>query len=394
MRKFGYVIGFLIVLAGAGWWWIGPVWRSFLLNPPTDTDVLFWSQSQRDSGFALSDRIPTIKSQRIAAGGTVRELAIGEPLNLDVEAYMKAQNSAAILVLHKGRIRLEKYGLHQGVDTTWTSFSVAKSLTSFLVGAAIADGHISSLDAKVSEYVDGLRGSAYDDVNIHQLLTMTSGVDWNEDYQDPQSDVALFRSVEPVEGEPATVTYLKRLKRAHEPGSVFNYSTGETNLVGILVEAATGVSLADYLSQKVWQPYGMQQDASWIVSKTGEPISGCCLQASARDFARFGQFILENGIIHGSSVLPEGWVASATGVQVELKNDPRRDYGYQWWIMDNGAFMANGIFGQGIFIDPARELVIVTNSSWRDASGKEANQSADRYAFFDRVRKAIDDEGS
>lgn len=399
MKRIGkfllYLFAGLIILGAAGWWAIGPVWRTFLSNPPTNTDVLFWTQSQRDSGFALADQIPTIQTLKIKAGDKVRELEIGDALDLaiDVDAYMASQNSAAVIVIHKGKIRLEKYGLHQDVNSKWTSFSVAKSMTSTLVGAAIKDGYIKSLSDKVSDYVDGLKGSAYDDVSIEQLLTMTSGVQWNEDYADPNSDVAMFRNVTPDPGETAIVAYLKKLPRAHQPGTVFNYSTGETNLVGILVEAATGISLADYLSQKVWQPFGMQQDASWVVSSTGEPISGCCVQAAPRDYARMGLFMLEGGMTIEGQAVPEDWVANATSKQVVFA-DGDKGYGYQWWIEDDQAFMAKGIFGQGIFVDPSRELVIVVNSSWDDASGRARNQNSERALFFERVRQAVDAEGN
>jgi len=393
IRWLAILLGGLVLVAALGWWAIGPAWRTFLKDPPSDTDVLFWTQDQRDTGFGLSDQIPMVKTLEIGAGGAAKPLPMGAPLPLeiDVDAYMASQNSAALLILHKGQIRLERYGLHQSQDKRWTSFSVAKSMTSTLVGAAIADGYINSLDDKVSDYVDGLKGSAYDDVTLHQLLTMTSGVAWREDYADPTSDVALFRNEDPSDSVSAVVSYLRRLPRAHPPGAKFNYSTGETNLVGILVEAATGKVLSDYLSEKIWRPYGMQAKGSWVITKTGEPISGCCVQAVARDYARFGQFILEGGVADERAVVPEGWLDAATGAQVTLEND-RRDYGYQWWILDDGAFTAIGIFGQGIFIDPKRDLVIVTHSSWVDARGKAKGQEAARYEFYDVVRAAIDSE--
>lgn len=384
----------VLIAAGAGWWAIGPTWRLFLSNPPTKTDVLFWTQGQRDSGFALVDKIPFVKKVPIAGAETPRALPEGPPLAMDFDlgAYMQRQNSAGIVILHKGQLRFEAYGLNQTQDSRWTSFSVAKSITSTLVGVALAEGHISSLDDKVPDYVAGLRGSAYDDVTIEQLLTMTSGVAWTEDYSDPSSDVARFSEVAPAPGEPAIVTYLKALPRAHPPGTVFNYSTGETNLVGVLVQAATGQPVNQYLSQTIWQPYGMGA-GSWATASTGEPISGCCVQASTRDFARFGQFMLEGGVIDGAPVLPEGWVAAATSRQKLTDRLADYDYGYQWWAREDGGYSAIGIFGQAIFIDPARELVIATNASWRDARGDVAGQGDDRAAFYDAVRAALDAEG-
>ncbi|MCR9123756.1 MAG: beta-lactamase family protein [Phyllobacteriaceae bacterium] len=395
MKIAGYGLALLVAAGAVTWYAIGPQWRMFLSNPPSDDRVLQWTQSQRDSGFALSDKLPIINSVRIEAGDTIRPLPQGEPLalDLDIDAYMESQNSAALVVLHNGQIRLERYGLHQDRDKRWTSFSVAKSLTSTLVGAAIADGHIGSLEDRVSDYVTALRGSAYDDVSIHQLLTMTSGVRWNEDYQDPQSDVALFNETEPEPGETALLSHLKRLPRAHPAGTVFNYSTGETNLVGILVASATGKTVSAYLSEKIWRPYGMQQYATWVTSKSGEEISGCCIQAAALDYARFGQFMLDGAIADGQPVVPDGWIEAATRLQVAVGREGVRDYGYQWWTFDDGAYMAGGIFGQAIFIDPSRELVIVTHSSWDDARGVSAGQNDERYGFFAAVQAAIDEEG-
>ncbi|MEM8650253.1 MAG: serine hydrolase [Pseudomonadota bacterium] len=394
MRVLGYILALLIAAGAITWYAIGPQWRTFLSNPPLDDRVLQWTQSQRDSGFALSDKLPIINSVRIETNDNIRALPDGEPLKieLDVDAFVSSQNSAAVVVVHNGRVRLEKYGLYQDRDKRWTSFSVAKSFTSTLVGAAVKDGHIKSLDDKVSDYVKALKGSAYDDVSIHQLLTMTSGVRWNEDYQDPRSDVALFNETEPDPGETALLSYLKRLERAHPAGTVFNYSTGETNLVGVLVASATGKSLADYLSEKIWKPYGMQQFATWVTSKSGEEISGCCIQAAALDYARFGQFMLDGGVAGGQAVLPDGWIEEATRTQVKVGREGVRDYGYQWWTLAEGAYMAGGIFGQAIFIDPARQLVVVTHSSWDDATGVSANQTAERYKFFEAVQKAVDAE--
>lgn len=396
LRWFGAIVLVLAVALGAGWWAIGPTWRLFLSDPPTKTDVLFWTQSQRDSGFALVDHIPIIETVPIAAANETRALEAGRPLetDYDIAAFMERQKSAGIVILHNGAIRFEAYGLNQDADKTWTSFSVAKSMTSTLVGVALAQGEIGSLEDTVSQYVEGLRGSAYDDVTIRQLLTMTSGVAWNEDYSDPNSDVALFNQVARVDGEPAIVTYVKALPRAHEPGTVFNYSTGETNLVGILVEAATGRPLNEYLSDAIWKPYGMSRSASWVVSDSGEPISGCCLQATTRDFARFGQFILDGGRIGGTPILPDGWIETATRTQVGAPIMETFDYGFQWWTREDGSFSAIGIFGQSIFVDPARDLVIAANASWQDARGNAVGQRSDRNAFYAAIQSAIDAEAN
>ena len=379
-----------VVLLGGGafWMWLGPQWRTFLSNPPSDTDVLFWEQSQRDTGFALGEKIPTVNSLPIKSGSSPRplEMAQGLAQSDEIAAFMRAQNAAGLVILKDGKIVFEGYGLHQTERSKWASFSVAKSMTSTLVGAAIKDGFIDGLEAPISDYITAFQGTAYDGVTVQQLLTMTSGVDWNEDYDDPNSDVALFRGVDIEPGEASTVTYMKRLARAHPPGEVFNYSTGETNLVGNLVEAATGKPLNEYLSEKIWAPYGMQDDAAWITASTGEPISGCCIQASTRDYALFGQFVLDGGVIDGASIVPEGWFEAATSLQERVPDDDKRDYGFQWWILEDGSFAALGIFGQAIYVDRSQNIVMAINASWADAEGVTANQSDIRYAFWFQLR--------
>ena len=394
LRKIAVGLAAVIAVAGAaGWFSLDDETRGLLAALPTNRDVLFWSQSQRDAAFRAMDRLPVLaKTRVVAAGSSPRALPPGAPLKLgvDVDAYMAGQRNAALLVLHDGKLRLERYGLGFRAEGRWTSFSVAKSITSTLVGAALKDGHIRSMDDKVSDYIPEMKGSAYDDVSIRQLLTMTSGVKWNEDYADPNSDVARFNNHQPEPGVDALVSYMRKLPREVPPGTRWLYSTGETNLVGVLVSQAVKKPLSQYLQEKLWQPLGMEQQATWILSRTGHEISGCCIQAAARDYARFGQFIADGARINGQSLVPDGWLAEATTERTPI-GQPGRGYGYQWWTYDDGTFAARGIFGQGIFIDPQRKLVIVSNANWaggaRDPVASEA-----REAFYRAVQKAVDAE--
>lgn len=394
MRKRTILLGLLgaAALAGGGWLLsLDSETRGLLRHLPTDRDVLMWSQDQRHAAFRAMDRLPFLaKTNTIAAAPTPLPLPAGKPLTIPgVEDYMRSQRTAGLVILQDGKIRFERYGEGFDAKGRWTSFSVAKSFTSTLVGAAIADGHIKSLDDKVSQYVPGLRGSAYDDVSVRQLLTMSSGVRWNEDYEDPKADVALFNNAEPDPGVDATVSYMRKLPRAHPPGEVWHYNTGETNLVGVLVSSATGKTVSQYLQEKVWQPFGMEGDATWLLGATGHEIAGCCIQANTRDFARFGLFVLGGGKAGGRQVVPEGWFAQATVKQKDI-GEPGHGYGYQWWTNDDGSFAAQGIFGQGIFIDPARKLVIASNSNWTRATlGPEG---AAREAFYRQVQALIDAE--
>ncbi len=389
-------LGALIVLAAGGttgWFSLDKETRGLLAALPTNRDLLFWSQSQRDAAFRALDRLSVLAKWRVIPAGTSPSpMPPGAPLKLplDVNDYMAGQRSAALLVLHDGKLRLERYGLDFDSSGRWTSFSVAKSITSTLVGAAIRDGYIKSMDEKVSDYIPQMKGSAYDDVSIRQLLTMTSGVKWNEDYADPNSDVAKFNNHKPEEGVDALVSYLRKLPREVPAGTRWLYSTGETNLVGILLNQATKKPVAAYLSEKIWIPAGMQQQATWILSKTGQEISGCCIQAASRDFARFGQFILNGAAVNGKSIVPDGWLTEATTARTSI-GKPDRGYGYLWWTYADGSFTARGIFGQGIFIDPKRKLVIASNSNWAGGA-TDPVAVASREAFYQAVQKAVDDE--
>jgi CubicO group peptidase (beta-lactamase class C family) len=389
-------LGVLVAALGAGWFLIGPDWRALVANPPAGRDVLFWSQGQRSATFRMMDQIPFIVSSNpIKAGTSVRALEAGAQLDpgIALDAYMGSQQTAGLVILHKGKVRLERYGLDFKPTGRWTSFSVAKSMTSTLVGAAVRDGHIRGLEDPVTTYLPELKGSAYDGVSVKQILTMTSGVGWKEDYSDPKSDVALYDLHVPEAGMDTTVSYMRTLKRAHPPGTVWNYSTGETNLVGVLVARATDKSPAQYLSERIWAPYGMEQDATWLLGSTGLEMTGCCIQASTRDFARFGQFIMEGGVAGGAAVLPAGWLKDATRKQAPT-GTRGLGYGYQWWTWDDGSFQADGIFGQGIFIDPARQLVIASNSNWTSADGDVDGEWEARNDFYRAVQRALDAEAA
>ena len=336
-----------------------------------------WSQAEREIGFAHWDSI--FPARVVPRGAKVHPLPVGAPLDAFaagtedarwLDGYFAEQKVAGLLVLQEGRIRLERYAL--GYDSTkrWTSQSVSKSITSTLVGAALKDGYIKSLDDPVARYIAGLRGSAYDSVSVRQLLTMTSGVRWTEVYTDTAADVWRFYAERPPPGMTRTVSYMRKLPREAPPGTKWVYKTGETHLLGVLVSEATGRPLAQYLSEKIWAPYGMEHDAAWHIDPTGSELAGCCLHVALRDYARFGQFILDGARIDGRAIVADGYLDAATSTQVAT-TIPGRGYGYQWWTMGGGGrFAAVGIHGQMVHIDPARRLVIVMSSAWPDATSQ------------------------
>ncbi len=355
------------------------------------TDLLFWPQPVRDADFRRMEQLtPTHTVRR---GPRVHPLAAGRSLpalawtvdgrSQTLDGYISAEHVSGVVVLQDGKVRLERYGLGYGAAGRWTSFSVAKSFTSTLAGAAVKDGYIKSVDDPIVRYLPELKGSAYDGVSIRQVLTMTSGVKWTEDYTDPNSDVVRSGNVQAPPGQDPVLYFMAKLPREAPPGTKWVYKTGETNLIGVLVSHATHKTLADYLSEKVWKPYGMEQDAAWITSPTGQEFGGFGLSVALHDYARMGQFILEGG--HG--VLPSDWLAKATAKQADI-GAPGHGYGFQWWTNDDGTFDARGIYGQMIHIDPKRRLVVAINGDWPTAVGPQL--SAHRQAFLDAVTAAAD----
>ena len=356
--------------------------------------VLFWAQPQREAGFSVMDTL--FPARVVKKGNRVMPLPAGAPLGAFVaggaqavmlDQYMAEQRTAGIIIVHDGKVRLERYAMGYDALKKWTSFSVAKSVTSTLVGAAIKDGFIASIDEPVTKYITQMRGSAYDSVSIRQLLTMTSGVKWNEDYTDPKSDVAMLFAVPPDAGLDQTVSYMRKLPREAPAGSKWVYKTGETNLIGNLVMEATHRSLAEYMSEKIWRPVGMEQDASWLTDLVGHEAGGCCLQVGLRDYARLGVWIMNGARVNGASIVPDGWLEAATVNQVTT-GDPMRGYGYQWWTETDGRFNAIGIHGQSIHIDPKRKLVVAINSAWPQATNRE--RSIARAALWKAIADAID----
>jgi CubicO group peptidase (beta-lactamase class C family) len=355
--------------------------------------ILTWDVAKREQYIAALDSF--FLSRTVKAGSRAHVLEQGRALaafesggpRADYfEQFMTAQRVRGVLVLQDGKIRLERYVSPHSPTTRWNSFSIAKSVTSTLVGAAMKDGAINSLDDPVTRYIKTLRGSAYDEVTVRQLLTMTSGVKWNEDYTDVNSDVARMYAQAPDQGFDMTVSYVRKLPREAPPGTKWLYKTSETNLVGVLVSEATGKPLADYLSDKIWRPYGMERDAEWMIDDVGHEQGGCCLGMTLRDYGRFGQFILDGARIDGQAIVPDDWLAEATRSQVSTGGNS--GYGYQWWIRDDGTFEGRGIYGQTLHIDRARRLVIVINSATEQPTGRPGGQA--RQEFIAAVKGEVD----
>ena len=358
-------------------------------------NVLNWTPEQQLRGYRNMDRIyptrPIPASQRPFPLAEKRadfsefRYAVDSDM-FDVDDFVAHNHVVGLLAIRDGNVVLERYEKGNSPDTRWYSFSVAKSVVSMLVGAAIRDGFIPSIDVPVSDYLPILQGSAYDAVTLRQAMTMSSGVAWNEDYTNPQSDIAQT-------GGSALdrLHYLLRKPRVAPPGTTFNYNTEETNLVGAVLRAAIGNNLATYLDDKIWRRFGMEHDANWLLlSERAAEHGGCCLSATLRDYGRLGLFAMRGGrLADGSAVLPQDWMATST--TASATND---GYGLLWWLRPEHAFAAVGIYGQAIYVNPRCRLVVVTHSAWPRATDREF--STHREAFFDAIANwaADQDAGS
>lgn len=343
---------------------------------PRAEDFLLWPPSIQSHGYRMVDRL--FATRTVPAGGKPRALPRGESLVLryregerdgTIETFIDRNHTAGLLILHDGQVLCERYALGLRDSDRWSTMSTIKSMTAILVGAAVRDGAIASIDDPVPTYIKALRGSAYDRVTVRHLLTMSSGVGWTEVYEDPASDVNRYsRSL--ANRVPGGVLELMRgIPPGDEPGTVFRYNSGDSYLLGALVSAATGKRLADYMAEKVWQPFGMEFEAFYTLeSEGGQEIGGSRAGMALRDFGRFGLFVAGNGVIEGYPVLPPDWVRDCATPAFPVV-DPVHNaagvsaYGYCWWLEADGAMNAFGFAGQRLRISADRRLVIVILSA-------------------------------
>ena len=333
-----------------------------------ENGILFWGPDQQVYGFPrLAELYPTrsIKGQEVPLQLPIRlsnldafSYSYAEQIHT-VDSHMQSERTAGLLVIQNGEIKVERYGLEHHANAPWVSFSVTKSVVSMLFGAAVKDGYIASIDDPVSDYLPVFEDSPYADVSIKHILQMASGVAWNEDYADPASNIVNL----PGE-EMAGFKYMRNLPRVAKPGTVFNYNTGETNIAGAILRKAVGKNLSDYASEKVFLPGGISNTANWLLgAPNGNEFAGCCISANLRDYGRIGLFALQNSQASSpSSPLAPNWMQQST------TPSPGYDgYGFFWWLTDSGVYSAQGVFGQFIFVDANRDLVIVLQSAWPEA---------------------------
>lgn len=319
-----------------------------------------------------------------------------------VDEFLAATDTGALLVLREGAIRYERYWHTGGPEVRWLSMSVAKSFISALVGIAVDDGSIRSLDDPISDYIRADPGSAYDQVPIRDVLQMSSGARWNEDYSDPESDVfaltAAFAGAGSLDG------FVASAARAAEPGTVCVYNSTDTQALGALLVAATGRSITDYMAERLCEPLGMTSPSHWMIDATGREAAYFGLAMTARDFARLGELYRNGGRWGDRQVVPSGYVADSvrshhphtrpgsvwvSGHEFEL------GYGYQWWLpdADPGEFSAIGVYNQLVYVHPESGAVIVklsANQAYGTTTEEATNRDIENVAFLRAIARSID----
>ncbi len=310
----------------------------------------------------------------------------------ELEDYLELNRVAGLLVLKDGQVKLERYRFGNSERTRWMSMSIAKSITSTLIGAAVRQGYIAALSDPVTRYVPTLAGSAYEGVSVRDVLMMSSGVRWDETYTDPASDRRRLLEAQISHVPGSLMAVMRGLPRAARPGTVNNYNTGETQVAAAILRSAVGRPLATYLSERIWSRFGMEADANWWVdAPDGLEIGGSGFSATLRDYGRFGLFVLHGGVAAGEPILPAGWTDEATSPKV-LRGGTPLAYGYLWWpgttpaAQRDRAFAAEGIHGQFVYINPVAQVVIVV---WSAQPMPTGGAVIDDWVFFDAVVDAL-----
>ena len=385
--------GTLMLLALIGFLWLrqSPYWAGMTL----------FSDAHRAANFREMDRI--FPFREVARGGSVWAFAqapqslpqnydfYGETRNL--AAFLAQTETTGLLVVHRGAITYEDYWLGAEETSPFTSWSVAKSVLSALIGIAVEEGDISSIRDPIGQYVPALIGSGYGQVSIEDALTMSSGVAFDEDYENPISDINMLFIRAMAFGTPVEDS-IASLKSSRTPGEFNAYISSDSVALGLVLEAATGMPLADYLSSRLWVPMGAEGDATWSTDRSGREIALCCLNARLRDFARVGRLYLEGGARDGQQIIPADWVAasvSPTAPHLQPGDNPASDwtfgYGYKWWIPEDpqGDFAAIGVWGQYLYVDPLREVVVVKTSTDPEFD----NNDHESIAVFRAISRAV-----
>jgi CubicO group peptidase (beta-lactamase class C family) len=315
-----------------------------------------------------------------------------------LQDWITSTGTTGLMVVADGKVAFEQYYQDNTAQTEAISWSLGKSFVSSLVGFALADGSIKSLRDPVSQYVPALKGGGYEGVSIQDVLEMSSGIDFDEDYANP--DAGINQLGQRIFLGQTTNDWVAQRKRAKAPGTEHHYISIDTQVLGMVLEAATGKGLAQYMQEKLWSQIGAEGDARWLTDAHGAVLAFAGLNARLRDYARFGQLYLDGGRnLRGVQVLPEAWVRESVkprtpylqpGRLVE-EGSPKLGYAYQWWIpkSEEGEFMAIGVYGQFIYVNPKRRVVIAKNTAYVDYNTDGSRMEYQSIEAFRAIAKAL-----
>ena len=387
MRTFGKWLGrglLALVLAAVvvGLWKREEIQRLWAVNTLFDEGRIVQNFSHMDAAFH------TVPLPR--GSGATSDLPRGAAHDLPAGAdrWLEERAVTSLLVMKDGAIRYEDYFLGTGPDDRRISWSVAKSYLSALFGVLLDEGAIASIDDPVTEYAPMLTGSAYDGASIRNVLNMASGVTFDEDYFDFNSDINRMGRVVALGGtlDDFAASFTDRFA---DPGATWQYVSIDTHVIGMVIRGATGRGVTELLAEKILAPLGLERDGYYITDGAGVAFVLGGLNFTTRDYARFGQMILQDGEYRGARVVPAGWIAASTAPSAPTAPGKTR-YGYQWWIpgdAQEGEVFARGIYGQYIYIDrPAGVLIVATGADrrFRDTGAFEQN-----LEMFRRIAQSL-----
>lgn len=401
-----------VVTALSAWLVVGPA------GAEPDEEVLGKSQGyprgvplsamrHRVGNWSALDQVPGVLTETVPRGEVVQALPkAAQPPEIHyryrnwgytLDEYLERRRITGLLILKNGEIVAEHYRYGRTEDARFLSFSMAKSVTAMLIGAALQRGVIASLDDPAGQYAKDLQGSAYGQTSLRHLLRMASGVTFTERY-DGQDDISrLSRSF--ATGSPSVIGLLRSFSERHSPaGHKFVYTSSETEVLGRVLTGATGRSLAELTSQWLWQPMGAEHDAFWCNSRDGQAGAYFCFNASLRDWGRLGLLMARNGLAGERQVLPAEYLLEATDIARQppafapYQATPYFGYGYQFWLhpLRERTFAFQGVHGQTVFVQPATGIVMVQTAVYAQASGhQDPEPYAERTAFWMGVLQSL-----
>ena len=359
--------------------------------------------SRMDDFYPVRELSPSPRPYRFPDGKALElpEYYQFDGKQLTTRDFITATDTSALLVLVNGKVCFEEYYLTGAANVQWTSWSVAKSFVSALLGIAVEDGLIASIDDPIDKYLPIIKGSAYEGVSIRHTLQMSSGADWNEDYNDPQSDINRLGPV--MMGQGSLQDFVCAIRPAVESGTLCQYNSADSQVLGLLLSEATGTTLSEYMQRKLCDPLGFENRGFWLMDKDGVEMALGGLNLTARDFARIGELYRNNGKWEEQQIVPAAWVEASVrcdsphlqqGNVIVGGHVFPSGYGYQWWVPagDEGEFSAIGVYNQFVYVNPQKHSVIVklsANRAYGTSAEERTNREEETVAFLRTINNSI-----